>query len=1062
MRTIDLNSQWRLADYPLNAGLAGKAYRRDHAVAADAMNVDLPKIAQAALFEHGRLPDPYVDFNSDAYKWVEEKEWWYFRDFVVPTREEDERVFVRFEGITYRADVWVNGHLVGHIEGMFRLDEFDITDALDATGDNRLAVRVRTQENAWQDDRGSSVRGKVRSQGVVAQAMYRWNWCPHLVGVGIWQPVSLVVREPVEIEQVRVRTIAVQTDQNEDVIPAEAPAEIEIAWDLVNRGNAPATAEVTYDIDGETFALSQSMSGTVQQMLGPGESTTVRKRIKLDHARLWWCNGLGDAHLYRLNTRLRGTRGDDQTATFGVREIRFVENEDMAWVTQVSGHTARPWTMIHPLYNWVLSLNGRRVFLKGSNWVHADVLLRLDRSRYERLLRPAKVGGLNFMRVWGGSLAETDAFYDVCDRLGLLCWQEFWLACENYPALDRQLLARCARDTVRRLYNRPSLVFYSGGNEFEPDNIENKSAVDTLAAVVAETDDSRPFRRSSPYKGDKHGGLVPTPTAIRNKYLDILPGDKRQVLFRSEVAVGRSAPMFASLDKFITPQWPLDEKQFRHFFGVPSEFIGFASEYAADDSYTHAVLANHFAHVRVLQVNVEYCRMQMFRCSGHLNWQYSVPWPCLHREIVDWWGLPKPAFYHYVTSSKPLALLVDLEKYLWDPGETLDVPICLVNDGVSASSLQCEVDVIDTQGNVVHQWRASADIDANAARTLDTLAWQIPEHLAERTLFLFTRLRRDGQTFFQNAYWIAVSNLVHTPDALRLDGPWTDGRGNEISLPGNDMQLGDDGFESIVQKNVERDFEQTAEDRSGDGATETSVRYCRTFTLPEALRGKSLAFFCPGIEASWEVIVNGQSLGSRELRGSSLDLGAMAHVPWGGTQPDARLDSKTDYKFFSDPITLPRLEPCFVDIPDGLLKTTGENKIVLQLKTDCQKVVSQSMFIRERTPNREAVVQHRKRGVLFRDMRDMPSAEVKIEADQSSITVHNSGETVAVMLLLDVEVDVDGTSEAIATDDNALMLVPGERREIRPLAGGTFPARYRLTVQGWNVSKTVAVVEASG
>ena len=85
------------------------------------------------------------------------------------------------------------------------------------------------------------------------------------------------------------------------------------------------------------------------------------------------------------------------------------------------------------------------------------------------------------------------------------------------------------------------------------------------------------------------------------------------------------------------------------------------------------MFANHLAHARILQVNLEYCHTQMFRCGGHLNWQYSVPWPCLHREIVDTWGVPKPAFYGYANACRPLALFVDLERYLWHPGETVQI-----------------------------------------------------------------------------------------------------------------------------------------------------------------------------------------------------------------------------------------------------------------------------------------------------------------------------------------------------------------------------------------------------
>ena len=637
MRHTDLNPEWLIQDFAPHEGLARKAYAADFKVPADAMAVTLPITAQAALFEHGRRPDPFVGTNADLYKDAEDREWWYFRDLDVAPLGPNQTLWLRLEGVTYRAEVWVNGQLAGRIEGMFRLDEFDITTLVKPGQKTRVAIRTRSQEDASLDDRGSDVRHKIRSQGVVAQAMYRWNWCPHLVNVGLWRPVSLVVRDPVEIETVKVRTVRVDTPGDEAVVTT-AGAELELTFEVSNRGDADADVALDWSItdDGSEEAAADCETLHVPA----GQRVTHTRTVRLADARLWWCNGLGDAPLYRLTATL-DNRQDTAVATFGVRQIEWVDNDDRDDVLAKSGHTARPWTMVGEPYLWVLRLNGRRVFLKGSNWVHADLLLRLDAERYDRLLAPAKHGGLNFLRVWGGSLAETDQFYDACDRLGILCWQEFWLACENYPALDRDLLARCAADTVQRLYNHPSLVFYSGGNEFEPDNAANCSAVDTLAAVVDALDPHRGFRRGSPYKGDKHGGLIPAPRGIRNKYLDILPGDKRQVLFRSEVATGRSAPMFASLERFLPDAWPLDEALVRHSFGVPFESLSFAREYAADDGFEPALFANHLAHARILQVNLEYCRTQMFRCGGHFNWQYSVPWPCLHREIVDTWGVPQ-------------------------------------------------------------------------------------------------------------------------------------------------------------------------------------------------------------------------------------------------------------------------------------------------------------------------------------------------------------------------------------------------------------------------------------
>ena len=1074
MKTIDLNPDWQVESFDFHVGLTRKAYERGYQPGPEAMSTALPRTAQAVLVDHGRVPDPCTGGHREDLKWPEQKEWWYTRDFEPPELAAGQRVVLRIQGVTYRAEVWVNGHTVGHIEGMFREDHFDITGLLERDGrPNRLTLRTRTQEDAHLDDRGSPVRHHVRSQGVVAQAMSRWNWVPHLVAVGVWRPISLIVEDTVEVRHARFRTVRVDVSADEAAIPTVAPAELEATWAIENRSGETVERQLhaeirSVDEPNADAAADATWSESLRVTLPPGV-TTVTRRVDLPAARLWWSNGLGEAHLYRGRSRLTPPDGpaDDlvptsaHEVTFGVRQIEFVEGDDAEWVTQVSAHSARPWTMIQPLHPWVLKLNGRRVFLKGSNWVHADVLLRLEPQRYEKLLAPAKHGGLNFMRVWGGSLAETDDFYDTCDRLGLLCWQEFWLACANYPALDRDLLQRCAADTVRRLVNHPSLVFYSGGNEFEPDRIENKSAVDTLDRVVAEVDGHREFRRGSPYKGDKHGGLVPTPRAMRNKYLDILPGDARQVLFRSETAVGRSAPSFASLEKFVDAHWPLDESLWRHYFGVPSEFLGHAAEYAADDGYEPAVMANHLAHIRVLQVNLEYCRSQMFRCGGHLNWQYAVPWPCLHREIVDWWGVPKPAFHHYANACRDPALLVDLQRYLFDPGDTFDPVLYLVNDGLEQRDLDCSIHVLGVDGtsHLHHHWSATAATNCSMAQP--AIDWTIPEALAEKSLLVFTRIERGGELLFQNAYWIAISNHVHDPDAKSLDGTWRRADGSELTLPGNDLTRGDDGFDSIVQKSLEKDFEHTAEDRDPDADERDAgwVSYRREFHLPKVLRGRPLEFFAAGIEAAVEVRINGVVVAAEGFRGSRLDLAAMAHVPAGTRDAQTRPDAATDYKFFSDPITMPRLRPLFADLPtqSETLRfgdaPEAANTIELRLKTDCQKTVTQSMCIRRRTDNREAVSRLLREGVLFGDLRKMPAADLQLESRDGRLELHNRGGVAAMLVLVDVVRDPDGAAEVVPLDDNALILMPGQRRRLMRLGGDPLPGGCKVIVRGWNVPR---------
>lgn len=1036
-----LRDGWRIVGFDPHRGLAARAYAADFEPQG-AVPATVPMTVRNALLQAGAIPDPYVLQQSNETKWVEEKEWWYLHDFQAPELADGERAILRFEGITYRAEIWVNGIQVGRLEGMFRVGEFDITELL-KPGANRLSLRVRCQEDAHLDDRGHPLSGKIRTQGAVAQSMYRWNWCPHLVAIGIWQPVRLLVRGATWLDRVRVHTGAVDAPA-EGPPPATANAELLLEWRLRHQGETP----VDVQLDWRIGALA---SGGDTVRLKPGEQT-IRRRISVMSAPLWWCNGLGEPALQCLETRLstNGEQVEMRQDRFGIRTAVYVPNDDQDEVRALSGHSTRPWSMIGELYPWTLLLNNRRVFMKGSNWVLLDSLLRLDEARYEVQLSLFQQAGFNFLRVWGGSLAETPEFYSLCDRLGILCWQEFWLACGNYPAMDDDVFMRSVTDTVDRLINHPSLVHYSGGNEYEPDNAENKPLVDNIARAVARLDPGREFRRGSPYKGDRHGGLVPTPFMTRNKYLDILPGESRIVLMRSETATGRSTPLLGSLEKMIPAdrRWPLDMPLWRHHFAVPAEFHNFANEYAALDDFHAALHANWLSHSVLVRNNLEYCRSRMYRCSGNLNWQFNVPWPCMHRELVDHWGIPKPSYYAYRNSARELAMTVDLERYVWSPGEELEAGVHLVNDGLARRGLQAEVRLLTTDLDLLHRWQECVEAPENGARHLASLGWRIPAHLASRTILIQAVLREGDRCVHENLYWVAVSNHVHQGGVL-LDGVWERADGTPLRLPGNDLTLADDGFESVIfGQQADADLERLSGADAAPGAAEGQVSYRRTFSLADELREQPLEFFTVGFEASDEVLINGQVIGAHRLKRATLKLADMAFIPYGQEASTPAIDPDSEYPFFSDPIIYPKLDCRFYDIPPEAWGD-GEQVIELRLRTRCQKSVPHALWIRPRTPNREEVRRTLKRGVFFGDLRRLPPARVEVEIAQGALIVRNVGDSLAMQVILEVS---DG-ARPIVMEDNAFHLWPGDCRRLRSMGSRDLPANVSWRLYGWNVGE---------
>lgn len=1050
-----LEKGWKIEGYDMNAGLTARAYAGDYKP-SDFVTADVPVVVQNALFQAGKIKDPYVGFNCYDAEWIEKKEWWFINDFDTPQFNSSQRVFLRFEGITYRAEIWINGVQAGRIEGMFRNDDIDVTDFINRDGRrNRISLRIRAQENANDDDSKRS-NLNIRTQGPVAQNMYRWNWTPHMVCIGIWRPVSIMLKSTIELDYTRIQTISVDLQGKTGHEAPSADAQLQVEWFIRNSGSSDSEIKLNYDLNGETFRGKCIASGAIRKRLKAGQSTSIKKKLTVKNAMLWWPNGFGKAELHKLTSTI--VTGAEEVVertdnVFGIRKVTYARNEEEDWVLKTTGHTMRPWAMVGEMYKWTLTVNGWRIFMKGSNWVVLDSMLRLESWRYDIQLKLVRDAGMTFLRVWGGSLAETEEFYDLCDRYGIMCWQEFWLACGNYPAMDHDLFIRCVKDTVRRLINRPCLVHYCGGNEYQPDNPENKVLVDKIDAAVRQIDTEREFRRGSPYKGDRHGGLLMTPFATRNKYVDILYGESRIVLMRSEVAVGRSSPMLSSLEKMIPEdrRWPLDDKLWRNFNGVPCEFKIVANEYDAMDDFNYAIYASYLWHARICSFNMEYCRSRMFKCSGNLNWQFSAPWPCLHREIVDTWGVPKPAYYYYMNSMKPTALFVDLEKYLWNPGERMKAGIYAVNDLHAFEGASARIMIFNTDMDVLHNESYPVLIPENHAERIGAIDFPIPADCSGRTLFLKTELFLGDSKIYENLYWFAVSVNPEAEAKIDLSGEWERSDGTSVVLPGNDMNIKNASFEYIILKQKgNSDLENQS---GGAGVFDASehTRYTKKFILPDALKGKDLEFYSPGIEGSDEIFVNGRKIGSHEYRGIKLDAKEWCFVPYGKDNSCSDIDPESEYMFYSDPVSIPKLQTRFYDIPASILQQNGENRIELVLKTYYRQAIAYPMEIRPRTDDvqRKRVTEYLRKGIFYSDLRHMGKAELEVCADSSSVTLKNISGKMAFMVI--VEVVPESTKTAMPMNDNAINLMPGEQRTLRPFHDSKFESPAEMRTYGWNI-----------
>jgi len=707
----------------------------------------VPSTVQTALFETAALPDPYSGTNSKEIGWIEQKDWWFRREFTVPAEWRSRTVHLAFDGIDYYAYVWLNGIYLGHHEGMFGGPTFDVTDDLEFGKPNQLIVKVvPTQKSDF-----------FPATVVKAQILARWLYAlDSIMSVGIWRAVRLVSTDGGRLANPFVKTVGL----------GKKGARLNVGVDVYNYGGEGAFVLHAH-VQGENFTCAP-LTAAKKFELQSGRNH-INMRVDVRDPALWWPNGMGDQNLYRLNLALKvGDRvADELSTTFAIRTIETRANYDDIgeYKGLCPGESSDSW------YDWNYVINGVPIFCKGVNWVPMDLLLRLPERKYRWFLELARNAHVNIIRIWGGGLLETDEFYRVADELGIMIQQDFPLNCAyDLSQMSQDVWASQVAKNIKRLRNHPSLVAWAGGNEFHPYLPQNLAIVSILESLLKNLDGTRPFYRGDPDGGSEHAYTVYSedetwypqvynktpyvteysfPTLISRKSLEkFLPPDEMELLDKSPTSLR-------------------DAKALVHHWCQP-EFIEVllkkASEYCSVSklSLPELVDVSQIAQATIYKYATESWRSNYPTTCGAFPWVYNDPWPTMSWEIVDWYGTPNASYYFLQQAYEPVHVHAVFPYKLWPPKEKFVAEVRIINDlPTRLKDYELEVQILDSKFEVRCERTKSINVPAGVtAVSALRLNWRIAPDMADTVFFLAVTLRDSDGT--------VASRSVYFPKCLRL------------------------------------------------------------------------------------------------------------------------------------------------------------------------------------------------------------------------------------------------------------------------------------------------------
>ncbi len=716
------------------------------------LKASVPGTVHQDLMANGLIPDPFDGDNELKVQWVENADWEYREVFTLDPRIlAKSHIELVCKGLDTYATITLNGKPVGRADNMFRTWSFDVKPLLQS-GPNDLRI-VFDSPVRREKELAKAVPYVIPGNAPhsrKAPYSFGWDWGPRLATSGIWRQIGLDAWD-----EARITDLAVAAD-----LSSKNAARLDIRVEVISDRDLKTDLEVfvpeTDQVVSTPLAVTKGRS-----------SHTLAVRIK--KPKLWWPAGMGDQNLYVVHASLfQGHHLLDHTARrIGLRKMELVQDKD-AW-----GH------------GFYFRVNGVPFFAKGGNWIPADSFLpRLDETRYRRLLESCTAANMNMLRVWGGGAYESEDFYDLCDELGLVIWQDFMFACQMVPG-DQAFLDNVraeAEDAVKAIRHHPSLALWCGNNECEEGwffwgwketlpaalwGDYQKVFNEILPQAVARLDPGRPYWPSSPHTLNKDGDPRSEESGDMHYWMvwhGQEPFEAYQThyhRFYSEFGF-QSFPLLATVKTYARPEdWnitsPVMEQHQKNAAGNRLIMLYMLDRYRLPKDFESLLWTSQVQQAEGMKMAVEHYRSQMPRIMGALYWQIEDCWP-----VASWAGLDSlgtwKALQYYARRFYNPVLVTAIAR-------GSDLVVNAVADAGRSGPAEFRWSIRSYAGDILAEKAQPFTLESNKSLELLKASFEeLRRGRPENEVYFACEIVRGSEVLNSNVYHFAMPKRVSWPD----------------------------------------------------------------------------------------------------------------------------------------------------------------------------------------------------------------------------------------------------------------------------------------------------------